>query len=1676
MAVEADTVAARRRALLKQRIAESGLTPKQSPERRAVHTGHRYPLSPGQRRMWFLQTLDPTDTTLNICIAYRLTGPLAPDRLHAALNSLVARHSVLRTRYGADDAGEPFQQVDAEAEVTWRRHDLTDLPATEQADRIDALAHAEFARPFDPAADVPIRATLIRTGDDDHTLVLVVHHICWDDDSWPVFFAEVNAAYRGAPRDEEAADYIAATVLSPALEPSRADVDYWRSALLPLPEPPELPGPAVHAPSRRARQRSREVPADLLARIESYAREHAATPFMVFLTAFGALMRRYSGAHDLVIAVPVVDRSATSTGAIGYFGNTVLLRLPAGPDATFAELVDSTREICAAGFAHQAVGIERVVQEINPDRAAGRDGLDQVTRLGFSMRGGADGFDFAGIDVRPLRLGAPTAQLPLALAVAQEAGRTRLEFEYQSDMLSDPLVDQLLEHYAVLLDAALHAPNRRVAGLDLLSPPEWQEFLHRSRGTQAPTAATTMVELLEATASTRPEALAVVSDREQLTYAELHRRANRLARWLIGKGAGPENIIGLQLNGSVEFVVAVLAVWKAGAAYLPIDPAYPDARIDYLIADTDPYMVISREGLAAAEAAAAELPDTPLSDAERVRPLRPANLAYVIYTSGSTGRPKGVAVAHEAIAEHIDGFLAEWQMTSDDRMLQSSSVSFDASLADLFLTLALGARLVVPEPGRATDVDYIAELIERHGVTVLHMVPAMLTTLLQLPQADRWRQLRQVPVGGEALPGTVADDFTRRFPAALRNHYGPTEAVVCSTHKPVTYPAGHTVVPIGTPNRNVDAYVLDAQLQPTPPDVVGELYLGGNQLARGYLGRADLTAQRFIADPFRPGARLYRTGDLVRRNRSGELEFVGRADEQVKLRGYRIELGEIEAVLASHPAVERCMVVTDGTGPSPQLVAYLVPAGQLDVDELRDHVATQLPAYMVPSAFAIIPQIPLTVHGKLDREALPAPTRSAAAEYRAPVTATERRICALFGNLFDGGEVGAHDSFFELGGHSLLAARLVAQIRAEFGLELPVRTVFDTPTPAGLAARLVEQFRAEFDIDLDELDTPEAPVGQPDPAQRPPLAETVRPDHPPLSYSQAALWFQEQMRGPDEILNVALVLRFSGPLDTAALTGALNDVVARHEALRTNFVLRDGVPYQQVQPSLRIELPLHRISADDLESTVTRLRGHRFALDAGPLLDATVLQLDTEDHAVLLLAHHIVVDHASLGVIVDDLLTAYRSRLLGEEPRRLDDTGPPPQFADYATWQHRSADSSWAEAQLAHWRTVLAGLPDEIPLAHDRARPPVLHRHAEIAPFSVTAERRATLTEFAERIGVTEFMVYQGALAILLHALGGGTDIAVGSPVAARLDPATTNLVGPCANVVVLRNDLSGDPTVRDALLRGREVVLDAIAHQEVPTERVVEALNPPRTAARDHPLFQAAIQFRGEDWAAAPRTVTAGTTVTAMPMEFDRALLDLTVALTATPEGQLDGRVVGNADLYRARTVAEIAQAWTAVLDSIVAEPDRSLADLQLLLPATMERLRSRPATTEPAERPRADGSEETTRTLIELLAELLEIPDADIDRGDNFFALGGDSVISVQWAARAAAHGLRMTPAMVFEHLTIAELAAAIDAEEATGSGASADAAPASEPMSASGLAPDALAALTTSWQQHSQETDTR
>jgi mycobactin peptide synthetase MbtE len=953
--------------LLRRRLVERGLS------RSAVSTEEAcLAMSDGQRRMLFVQSTDLDSSLLNICVSYHLTGAVDVARLRRAVDAVAVRHPALRTTYQTDDDGAALPVTHDDLRPGWAEHDLSGLAQQAQRLRLEVLAQREFRRPFDLTADSPLRIRVVRLGTDEFMLLLTAHHIAWDDGSWAPFFTDLTRAYT----DPDALDgALLASVTAPAVDTLDEDLAYWRPVLADLPEPLELPGPngSAVASTWRSQRLSMQLAADTLERATALAHESGATLYMVLLAAFSALVHRYTHATDFLVAAPVMNRRAGTEDAIGYYGNTVVVRSRPKPRQTFRDLLGQVRESAFGAFAHQRARLDTLVHESNPDRC---HGVERMARVSFGFREpDSGGFCPPGVRCERGELRGQFSRLPLSLMVepARGDGGALVEAEYLVEVLDAPLVQQMLAHYAVLLDSALAAPDIELAALTLMSDADVDWLRKVSTGEEFSTPATTLPALVSERAARSPDAVAVVYQGRQYSYREINEDANRLAHWLIEQGIGTEDRVAVLFNQSPGLVTTALGVLKAGAVYLPIDPAYPEDRLSFILSDAGAKLVL-REPVTDL----ARYPSTNPAADELVRALHPHNTAYLVYTSGSTGVPKGVPVQHAPIAEYFVWFGDEYQVGERDRLLQVASLGFDVSIAEIFGTLICGARLVIPRPDALRDIGYLTDLLYREGITTMHFVPSLLGLFLSLPGVNQWRTLRRVPIGGEALPGGIADKFHATFDASLYNFYGPTETIVNATSYPVEGIQGARIVPIGRPKINTQVHLLDEAIQPVPVGVIGEIYIGGTHVARGYHGRPAVTAQHFVADPFNPGGRLYRSGDLARRNADGDIEFVGRADEQVKIHGIRIELGEIAAAISVDPSVGQAVVsAVDLPQLGMSVVGYVTPAAggrdTVEVERIRARVAAALPDYMAPAAYVVLDEIPITTHGKIDRDALPHP-------------------------------------------------------------------------------------------------------------------------------------------------------------------------------------------------------------------------------------------------------------------------------------------------------------------------------------------------------------------------------------------------------------------------------------------------------------------------------------------------------------------------------------------------------------------------------------------------------------------------------------------------------------------------------------------------------------------------------
>ncbi|MFE8599731.1 amino acid adenylation domain-containing protein [Archangium violaceum] len=1510
------------------------------------------PLSFAQQRLWFLEQLAPGGYAYNVPLAAKLKGHLEVAALERSLVKLVRRHEALRTTFGLEN-GRPVQRIAPEPGLALPVECLEALPEEARARETVRRVEEEARRPFELEKGPLLRARLLRLAADEHVLVLTLHHIVCDGWSLGLMERELTALYRAHSRGE--------TPELPALPVQYPDYAVWQREWLkgevleeqlawwkrrlagapPVLElPTDRPRPAVRS-SRGAVLRV-QLSLALSGAVREVSRREGVTPFMTLLAGFQALLARYSGQRDIVVGTPISGRNRREVeGLIGFFANTLALRVEAPGEVSFRELLKRVREACLGAYAHQDVPFERLVDALQPVRDLSRTPLFQAS---FVLQGSAPfaALELPGMAVEELVFEPGMSKFDLTLfAQETETGWVGL-WEYDSELFDEATVARMAAHYARLLEGALAHPEQVLAALPMLSEAERHQVLvewNQTR-TEYPREAC-LEELFEAHVAGRPEGLAVEYEGERLTYAELNRRANQLARHLRRLGVGAGTRVGLCASRSLELVAAMLGILKAGGAYVPLDASYPRERLAFMVEDAALSVVLAQPELVSKlpVPSAKVVPLEPGWDAFASESAEnpgersgPEAMAYVMYTSGSTGRPKGVCIPHRGIVRLVCG-TGYVRLTEAERVTQLSNTSFDGSTFELWVALLSGGCVVgVPRETALSPKALAAFLRERRISTAFLPTALFNQTVAECPEA--FQTVKYVMFGGEAADvKSLRRVLERGAPKYLVNGYGPTENTTLSTsHEVREVREGAVSVPIGRPLANSEAYVLDERRQPVPVGVAGELYVGGDGLALGYLNPPELTAERFISHPFRaePGAKLYRTGDLARYLPDGRLEYLGRRDEQVKVRGFRIELGEVEAVLAKHPGVSEVAVVARDTGPSGKhLVAYVVPTSPLPSGEGRGEGATgpgfkpeelrvwlkqTLPEHMVPSAFVRLEALPLTPNGKVDRKALPAPEAEGTEReaYVAPRTRMEQVVADLWAPLLGLARVGARDHFFELGGHSLLATQVVSRLREVLHRELPVRVLFEAPTVEELARRLEE------------------PAMGTRATRPPPLLPMPGDGSPPLSFAQQRLWFLDRLEPDSPLYNVFLALRLEGALDTAVLERSFHALIQRHESLRTTFQQGERGPFQSISARVEhplVEVELRELPGDEREAQALRLAGEEvrrpFELAAGPLLRVTLLRLGAAEHVLVLVVHHIVSDGWSLEVLVRELKALYEAFLAGGESplARL-----PIQYADYARWQREWLRGEVLEAQLAWWREQLRGASPALELPTDKPRPPVQSYrgawHRLLLPLALTEGLR----KLSQREGVTLFMTLLAGFQALLHRYSGHEDVCVGSPIAGRGHAGLEGLIGFFINTLVMRARVRGEEPFRVLLGRVKETALGAYEHQDVPFEMLVDELKPPRDTSRA-PLFQVAFALLH----GAPELALPGVVSRPVELHSQTAKNELLLALTETGAG-LEGGFEYNTALFEASTIARMAGHLRTLLEGVVVDAGQRVLELPLM------------------------------------------------------------------------------------------------------------------------------------------------
>ncbi|MFH0240924.1 amino acid adenylation domain-containing protein [Streptomyces sp. HK10] len=1491
-----------------------------------------------QRRLWFLDQLARDSSDSLLPLALRVRGPLDVPALERSLAGVVDRHEVLRTRFTAVD-GEPVPRVDGPGGAVLERT---------EAGSAEELFARELGRPLDLATQHPMRAVLARLAPDDHLLLLVVHHIAVDGWSWDVLLRELAAGYRGeavAPPALRYADF--ARAQAERLSGPRMErlLGYWRDRLrgtTPLDLPTDRPRPRFWDGSGDVVRFT--LPADLVADVDRVAREHRSTRYMLLLAVYQALLARCTDRTDIAVCTTMADRGHAGTAdLIGPFVNTVVLRTDLSGEPAFGALLERVRTGVLKDLSHADAPFDHVVRAVGGERDLSRHPLAQAS------------FTLLNTAHRPVLLPGLEAELvapPLTgttmdvfldLGLRADGG-IAARLQYATALFDAGTMRRFASAYTGLLRAVLDEPRTPVAELARRLEPLRGESPHGEPlpdgsvpDGSAPHTAGVRPQARWSTAPDRPAgpapavavggepgAVALVCGGRSVTYGELDGLSGGLAVALVEAGVGRGSAVGVLLRRGIGSVVAMAAVWRAGGVYVPLDPDLPLERLRFMAAEAGVDCVVADAATADTAAglgAVVVRADTAAPDPGGPRRVPdPRDLAHVIFTSGSTGRPKAVGVEHHALAAHVAAARDRYGITAEDRVLAFASFSFDASLDQVLPALTCGAQVVVrpDEPWLPTQVP---EVVERHGVTVVNLPPTYWTELafsLDRRAAAKLAGLRLLILGGESVPAGALAAWRAEVPhVRVCNAYGPTETTVTSTTYEVTGPVEGRV-PIGRPLGSRRVYVVDAHDRPVDVGVPGELLVGGPELARGYLGRPALTAERFVPDPFASGGgRLYRTGDVVRWLPSGDLEFLGRSDDQVKIRGFRVELGEVEAVLRECPRVAAAAVRPD-TGTGQTLIGYVVTDGTGGAAEpaaLRAWCTERLPHYAVPSDFVLLDALPANASGKLDRAALPdaRPDRATGrVAYTAPRDESERIIASVWADVLGAERVGIDDGFFDLGGHSLLATMAVSRVAERLGRDIELRTLFENPRirefgPAVAAAR-----RAAGNA--------VTPVDRSGPL--------------PMSFAQERLWFLDRTSEAGDEYVLWFSWRLRGGLDRDAWQTALDDMTARHEVLRTALVEVDGRPAQQVCDPAGVPLEWRHAPGGEDEAArleAVREQAHalatrRFDLDRPPMLRAGVWELEPRDHVAVLAFHHVATDGWSKDVFTEELAACYRARLAGRAPTLPE---PPVQYGDFAVWQRDRAGDGTLEGRLDYWEEELKGLP-ALRLPTDRPRPAAWSGRGGAVEVGLPSELAARLDAFAREQGATRFMVLLAAVQTVLARWSGQDDVPVGTPVAGRGRTELERLVGFFVNTVVLRTDLSGSPTFAELLGRVRATVLGAFDHQDVPFEKLVERLRPERDLSRN-PLFQVMVDVQ-ESPAAGPDI--EGLEATGFDLPWASAKFDLTTTFLLYPD-RFALNVEYAADLFDAATVTRLAEHVGRVLAAVTADPDIPVHRVDLLSPA---------------------------------------------------------------------------------------------------------------------------------------------
>ncbi|QMS92210.1 amino acid adenylation domain-containing protein [Nostoc edaphicum CCNP1411] len=1537
-----------------------------------------FPLSFAQKRLWFLEQLQPGLSVYNLPSALRLKGKLNINALGQSLQSIVRRHEILHTSFSVVN-DEPVQNIAAKFSLTLPLVDLRGLSPEHQAAQVMQQAKLLTVRPFHLTQAPLLRVALLQLSTTEYVLLFVMQHIIADYWSMRVLVRELALLYQGYSEGKPlllpdlSIQYVDFATWQQKWLQSEArtnQLTYWKKQLQNCPRELSLPIDYPR-PARQTFKGARQFFTLSLAlsdRLGQVSQQQGATLFMTMLTAFNVLLYRYSGQKDILVGSTVTSRDRPEiANLIGLFVNNLVFRTNLSGNPSFCDLLNQVRETVLGALSHQELPFEDLVEQLQPERNLSQNPLFQVMFILHNTK--SQSTDLAGLTIEPLETEHSTTRFDLSLDMYETPRGLTGTLEYSTDLFQAATIDRLIQNFQTLLHGIGENPEQSIAELPLLTENEQQQLLVQWNDTVVEIPDLCVHELFAQQAARTPDKIAVIFENKSLTYRELNTKANQLAHSLQKLGVQTETRVGICCDRSLEMAIALLAVLKAGAAYIPLDPAYPQERLAFILQDAQISILLTQNkllNLLPENTAEILCIDKHIDNSESENPLvkvYPNQLAYLIYTSGSTGTPKGVQILHRGLTNFLNTMAKMPGLTAKDTLLAVTTLAFDIAALEIFLPLIVGASLVLVPREVTLDGVQLAAAIEEHQISVMQATPATWRLLL----ASGWRGKKDLKIlcGGEVLDNSLAQELIS-CSGEVWNLYGPTETTIWSAAQKLSPCESVT---IGRPIANTQFYVLDDHLQPVPVGVPGELYIGGAGVARGYWQRPDLTAERFVANPFVgewglgnrdwglgtgdwglgereksfplfpshpaslplfnapcPIPNLYKTGDRVRYLPDGNLEYLGRLDNQVKIRGYRIELGEIEAVLNQHPEVAQAVVTVREDEPGERrLVAYVVhntphpspplAKGRVRVSAggvtIRSFLATKLPAYMIPAAIVVLEKLPLTPNGKVDRQALPNPdVNSVATTATASYTPTQELLTGIWASVLGIELVEIYDNFFNLGGHSLLATRVVSQIRQVFNVEFPLRHLFETPVLANLA-EVIEQSQA--------LNV------------APAILPIQRSGNLPLSFAQQRFWILSQLEPDSPFYNIPLAVEIQGNIDLGILQRSFDEMVQQQEILRTTFQSVDGQPVLRIADFCQINIlaiDLQALAANEqqqeIKDLVLLLSQQPFNLEDGPLLRVQLLRLGDTRHVLLLTLHHIIADAWSMGLLVRNVVGLYHA----EASRRTkEEKFTDIQYVDFAYWQRQWLQGEVLEGHLEYWRQQLADAPAMLELPTDYSRPAVQSFRGAVHRFSLSSGLTEALKQLSQRHQSTLFMTLLATLNVLLHRYTGSDDIVVGSAIANRNRVETESLIGCFANTLALRSDLSGYPTFKTLLQRVRATALGAYAHQDLPFEQLVEVLQPVRSLSHT-PIFQVMLILQNLPL---PELDMAGIQCQILDADSGTAKFDLTWIVSETLEG-LSCKLEYNTDLFSASTIARLAGHLETLLEAVVANPQQSIAELPLL------------------------------------------------------------------------------------------------------------------------------------------------